>query len=83
MALVAVGSLATKENRGAGGAALVDGGSGGGDGAARGGGEEVLAWRNPKTGLWETPQPWNPLYREHKHTQRMLPRAAVSVASDD
>ena len=83
VSVATIGSLAFKDNRGAGGASLVDdgGGAGGGGGGGGGaGGGQVQAWKNPQTGRWETPQPWNPLYREHRHTQQLMPRSSVSAA---
>ena len=37
----------------------------------------VEAWKNPTTGLWETPAPWNPTYRRLKPQLEMRPRSEV------
>mmetsp|Transcript_24874 Transcript_24874/g.37219 ORF Transcript_24874/g.37219 Transcript_24874/m.37219 type:complete len:119 (+) Transcript_24874:153-509(+) len=37
----------------------------------------VQAWKNPKSGVWETPAPWDPLYRRLKPELKMMPRDQV------
>ena len=37
----------------------------------------VEAWKNPKTGRWEQPAPWDPVYRELKPTLELVPREKV------
>jgi curved DNA-binding protein CbpA len=37
----------------------------------------VEAWKNPKTGRWEQPAPWDPLYRQLKPTLELMPREKV------
>jgi curved DNA-binding protein CbpA len=43
----------------------------------REGKEFVQAWKNPQTGEWEQPAPWDPLYRRLKPTLEMVPRGDV------
>jgi len=38
----------------------------------------VEAWKNPKTGRWEQPAPWDPVYRELKPVLELVPREKVS-----
>merc|ERR1712071_572849 len=38
---------------------------------------QVEAWKNPKTGLWEQPAPWDPFYRKLKPQLVMVPREHV------
>jgi curved DNA-binding protein CbpA len=37
----------------------------------------VEAWKNPKTGQWEQPAPWDPVYRQLKPKLEMVPREKV------
>jgi curved DNA-binding protein CbpA len=37
----------------------------------------VEAWKNPKTGKWEQPAPWDPLYRSLKPKLKLMPRENV------
>ena len=37
----------------------------------------VEAWKNPKTGRWEQPAPWDPTYRRIRPTLEMVPRDRV------
>mmetsp|Transcript_11482 Transcript_11482/g.18444 ORF Transcript_11482/g.18444 Transcript_11482/m.18444 type:complete len:196 (+) Transcript_11482:194-781(+) len=37
----------------------------------------VEAWQNPNTGHWETPAPWDPIYRQQKPKLEMVPRERV------
>eukprot|EP00937_MAST-01D_sp_MAST-1D-sp2_P001666 g1666.t1 len=37
----------------------------------------VMAWQDPQTRRWETPQPWNARYAAHRHTERMVKRHEV------
>lgn len=37
----------------------------------------VQAWKNPKSGSWETPAPWDPVYRRLKPELKMMPRDHV------
>jgi curved DNA-binding protein CbpA len=48
--------------------------------SSRGGGataERVEAWKNPQTGQWEQPAPWDPVYRNLKPTLELVPREQV------
>lgn len=38
---------------------------------------KVEAWKNPTTGLWEQPAPWDPLYRQLKPELELVPREKV------
>ena len=46
--------------------------------------ERVLAWRDPETKSWTTPQPWNPRYAANRHTEQMIQRTQIGqkYASD-
>lgn len=37
----------------------------------------VQAWHNPRTGEWEQPAPWDPVYRQLKPDLQMIPRRQV------
>eukprot|EP01138_Halocafeteria_seosinensis_P011241 gb/GECG01011483.1/.p1 GENE.gb/GECG01011483.1/~~gb/GECG01011483.1/.p1 ORF type:complete len:248 (+),score=30.30 gb/GECG01011483.1/:1-744(+) len=37
----------------------------------------VDAWYNPKTRRWETPSPWDPTFRENRHTLTKVPAEEV------
>jgi DnaJ-class molecular chaperone len=37
----------------------------------------VEAWKNPNTGRWEQPAPWDPLYRKLQPTLQLMPRDQV------
>ena len=37
----------------------------------------VEAWKNPNTGRWEQPAPWDPLYRQLKPKLELVPREKV------
>lgn len=37
----------------------------------------VEAWKNPATGLWETPAPWDATYRRLNPTLQLVPREQV------
>jgi curved DNA-binding protein CbpA len=37
----------------------------------------VEAWKNPKTGRWEQPAPWDPIYRQLKPKLELIPRERV------
>jgi len=39
----------------------------------------VEAWKNPKTGQWELPSPWNPTYRKLNPTLQFVPREQVAI----
>ena len=39
--------------------------------------KEVEAWKNPKTGLWQQPAPWDPLYQKMKPKLVKVPRSQV------
>ena len=39
----------------------------------------VQAWKNPATGEWEQPAPWDPAYRRLKPHLTMVPREQVKV----
>lgn len=39
--------------------------------------EKVQAWKNPKTGRWEQPAPWDPTYRKLKPILEFVPRNQV------
>ena len=41
----------------------------------------VEAWKNPTTGQWETPAPWNPMYRKLKPELHLVPRKDVKQGS--
>lgn len=41
--------------------------------------EQVQAWRNPSTGKWETPAPWDPVYQQLKPTLEFVPRDQVQT----
>jgi len=42
---------------------------------------EVQAWKNPETGRYETPAPWDPVYRKLKPTLESVPRDQVTTRS--
>jgi hypothetical protein len=37
----------------------------------------VEAWRNPSTGRYEQPAPWDPIYRQLRPKLEMIPREKV------
>jgi curved DNA-binding protein CbpA len=37
----------------------------------------VQAWKNPNTGRWETPRPWDPIYQQLQPTLQLIPREEV------
>ena len=37
----------------------------------------VEAWKNPNTGRWEKPQPWDPVYQKLQPTLQLVPRDEV------
>ena len=37
----------------------------------------VEAWKNPNTGRWETPKPWDPAYQKLQPTLKFVPREEV------
>ena len=37
----------------------------------------VQAWKNPTTGRWETPRPWDPIYQQLRPTLQLVPREEV------
>lgn len=39
----------------------------------------VQAWKNPQSGQWEQPAPWDPLYRRLKPRLTMVPREEVKT----
>lgn len=39
----------------------------------------VQAWKNPRTGKWESPAPWDPVYRQLKPTLEYVPRDQVNL----
>jgi DnaJ-class molecular chaperone len=39
--------------------------------------ERVEAWKNPQTGQWEQPAPWDPVYRNLKPKLELVPREQV------
>lgn len=39
----------------------------------------VQAWKNPQTGEWEQPAPWDPAYRRLKPHLTMVPRNQVKI----
>jgi curved DNA-binding protein CbpA len=39
--------------------------------------ERVEAWKNPQTGQWEQPAPWDPVYRSLKPKLELVPREQV------
>jgi len=41
--------------------------------------EQVQAWRNPSSGQWETPAPWDPIYQQVKPTLEFVPRDQVQT----
>lgn len=43
--------------------------------------DEVKAWKNPETGRYETPAPWDPVYRKLKPTLESVPRNQVTTRS--
>jgi curved DNA-binding protein CbpA len=38
----------------------------------------VEAWKNPNTGRWEQPAPWDPVYRKMKPKLELVPREKVA-----
>ena len=40
---------------------------------------KVVAWWNPSTRRWETPAPWDPVYRSRRHTATTMPSGQVHV----
>jgi hypothetical protein len=45
--------------------------------AIRDGRNLVEAWKNPKTGEWEQPAPWDPTYQQLKPALELVPREQV------
>jgi len=43
----------------------------------------VQAWKNPKTGDWELPAPWDPVYRQMKPTLEYVPRENVRLRTQN
>lgn len=43
--------------------------------------EMVEAWKNPSTGRWEQPAPWDPVYRKLKPKLELVPREKVQRRS--
>ncbi|GAX18107.1 hypothetical protein FisN_25Hu085 [Fistulifera solaris] len=39
----------------------------------------VQAWKNPQTGQWEQPAPWDPLYRQLQPKLEYMPRRQVQA----
>jgi len=37
----------------------------------------VEAWKNPHTGRWEKPRPWDPVYQKLQPTLQLVPRNEV------
>lgn len=37
----------------------------------------VEAWKNPSTGRWEKPRPWDPVYQKLQPTLQLVPRDEV------
>lgn len=37
----------------------------------------VEAWKNPNTGMWETPKPWDPMYQKLQPPLKLVPRDEV------
>jgi curved DNA-binding protein CbpA len=48
-----------------------------GAGVVREGNDRVQAWKNPETGRYEQPAPWDPLYRKLNPTLELVPRDHV------
>lgn len=46
-----------------------------------GGRNRVQAWLNPNTGKYETPAPWDPVYRKLQPELEMIPRDQVTSRS--
>lgn len=44
----------------------------------KGGKDAVEAWKNPTTGRWELPAPWDPAYRKLQPKLTMVPREQVA-----
>lgn len=42
----------------------------------------VNAWKNPSTGRWETPKPWDPMYQKLQPTLQLVPRKEVDGGND-
>ena len=42
----------------------------------------VDAWKNPTTGRWETPKPWDPVYQKLQPTLQRVPRDQVQNSND-
>lgn len=49
------------------------------DGVAKKTGHKRLveAWKNPNTGRWETPRPWDPMYQQLQPILQLVPREEV------
>jgi DnaJ-class molecular chaperone len=47
--------------------------------ASSGNSSKVQAWKNPVTGQWEQPAPWDPTYRRLKPHLTMVPREQVKT----
>lgn len=43
--------------------------------------DKVEAWKNPKTNQWETPAPWDPVYRKLQPALHYVPRTDVKESS--
>jgi len=43
----------------------------------------VQAWKNPNTGLWEPPKPWDATYQRLKPKLELVPRDKVHTTSGD
>ena len=48
----------------------------------KGGSAMVEAWKNPVTGQWELPAPWDPTYKSLKPTLQSVPRDQVRHATN-
>ncbi|CAM9728963.1 unnamed protein product [Sphacelaria rigidula] len=42
---------------------------------------KVRAWHNPVTMRWETPAPWDPVFREHQHLVKKVDKDLVHQSS--
>ena len=50
-------------------------------GSGKGGRKMVRAWKNPSTGQWEQPAPWDPTYQRLRPTLELVPRDQVARRS--
>ena len=41
----------------------------------------VHAWKNPETGNWEAPAPWDPVYQKLNPTLELVPKEKVKSRS--